>query len=211
MNLGLTILLVVFLGYISNWLNWRYLNYKTTQFLYYIGAFVHEASHAILCILTGAKVREFSFFTSTPHVTHTKSKIPLVGNFLISSAPIFGGLFFLYLINHFVLGNRFAISPFDNDWESTILEPLKLLAQMKFEWQSLVMILLLLNVGAMIGPSIQDIKNAWPMIILAFFVSSSFLINFCLIAISLILVNITIQIIFIIFIKIFKKTNQPAI
>ncbi len=211
MNLGLVIILVVLFGYISNWLNWRYLNFKITQYLYYIGAFVHEGSHAILCLLTGAKVREFKFFTSQPHVIHTKSKIPLVGSFLISSAPIFGGLFFLFLVNKFVLGDSFVIKPFTDNWKDTLLEPLKLVAQMDlFKWQSWVMILLLLNVGAMIGPSIQDIKNAWPIIILAFFVPSSFLINFCLIALSLILLNILIQIFLIIFLKIFVKVKGDS-
>ncbi|MEI7513499.1 MAG: M50 family metallopeptidase [bacterium] len=204
MNLGLVIILVVIFGYISNWINWRYLNFKITQYLYYIGAFVHESSHAILCLLTGAKISEFQVFSSQPHVTHTKSKIPFVGGFLISSAPIFGGLFFLYIINHFALNDRFSMNYFYNDWLSTLLQPIKLIAQMKFEWQSLIMILLLLNVGAMLGPSIQDIKNIWPMIILSFFVPSSFLINFCLIALSLILLNILIQICLILILNIFR-------
>jgi hypothetical protein len=208
MNLGLVIILIVVFGYMSNSINWRYLNFKVTQYLYYIGAFVHESSHAILCLLTGAKIYEFKVFSSQPHVTHTKSKIPLVGGFLISSAPIFGGLFFLYIINHFALNDRFSVSHFSDDWLSTLLEPIRLISQMKFEWQSLVMILLLLNVGAMIGPSMQDIKNIWPMIILSFFVPSSFLINFCLIALSLILLNIIIQLTLILILKIIEKVKN---
>ena len=206
MNLGLAIILVVIFGYISNWLNWRYLNYKITHLLYYIGAFVHESSHAILCILTGAKITEFKVISHQPHVTHTKSKIPFVGNFLISSAPIFGGLLFLFLVNKFILADIFTIKSFTNNWKDTLLEPFTLITQLNlFKWQSWIMILLLLNVGAMIGPSVQDMKNAWPIIILAFFVPSSFLINFCLLAFSLILLNILIQISLILILSIFIK------
>lgn len=208
MNLGIAITTLVLFGYISNWLNWKYLNYKITHLLYYLGAFVHEGSHAIFCILTGSKIIEFKFLSNSPQVIHTKSKIPLVGSFLISSAPIFGGLFFLFLINHLVLKDRFIVDSFTGDWKNTLLEPIKLISQMRFEWQSLLMFFVFLNIGAMMSPSIQDIKNAWPMIILAFFIPSSFMINLCLIAIELILANIAIQIMLIIFINIFKKLKQ---
>ena len=41
LSLGLVIVLIVVLGYASNWLNWQFLNYRLTHALYYIGAFVH--------------------------------------------------------------------------------------------------------------------------------------------------------------------------
>ena len=102
MNFGLAIVLVVTFGYLSNYLNWRFLNYKITHYLYYLGAIVHESSHAILCILTGAEISEFVVFSAQPHVTHSKSKIPVIGMFLLSSAPIYCGLFF-----HHDLDRRF--------------------------------------------------------------------------------------------------------
>ncbi len=196
MSFGLIIILVVSFGYISNWLNWRYLNYKFTHFMYYIGAFVHECSHAILCILTGARIQEFSVFSSQPHVLHSKSKLPLIGNFLISSAPIFGGLCFLYIINHVLLADHFSIATLTGQWSDLYIGPLDLLTQMKpWEWQMWVVVILFLNIGAMIGPSIQDIKNVWIIVILAFFIQSPILIQLGLIALSLILVNIVIQLI----------------
>lgn len=210
-NLGSVILLVVIFGYVSNFLNWRYLNYGVVRFLYYIGALVHEISHAILCVLTGAKIEEFTIFSDQPHVTHRKSRLPLLGELLISSAPIFGGLFFLFLVNHYLLGNHFAASlpQFSSwhDWRSIIASPLGLLMQINLlQWQSWVMILLFFNVGAMIGPSLQDLKNAWPMVAILFFVPLSWithpLIGIGFSALEMIALNIILQVFAIIFFKI---------
>ena len=206
MSLGFTIILVVIFGYISNWLNWHYLNYKVNHLLYYVGAFVHESSHAIMCFVTGAKIYEFKVFSSQPHVTHGYSKIPFLGKILISSAPIFGGVFFLFLINHYVLKDYFIITTISANWENILVEPLRILSQMNlFGWQSWVMIFMLFNSGAMIGPSTQDIKNIWPIVILLFFISSPLFTGISLIALSLITVNIVIQIAIILFLKIFSK------
>lgn len=206
MTLGPLILLIVIFGYISNWLNWRFLNYTLTRFLYYIGAVIHESSHAILCFLTGAKIYEFQVFSSQPHVTHGKPKLPLLGSVFISSAPIFGGLFFLFLINQYILKNQLILTPIiSTSWMNSLIEPFRLLIQLNpLEWQSWVIILLLINAGAMIGPSIQDIKNIWLMVIVLFFFSSPILNNLCFVALSLIIVNILIQIILIVFLELFK-------
>jgi len=208
MNLGLIIVLIVILGYISNWLNWRYLNYKITHVLYYIGAFVHESSHALFCLVTGAKIYEFKVFSSQPHVTHGKPKLPFIGNLLISSAPIFGGLFFLFFINHYVLGNYFALVT-SSGYVNILSDSLKLITQIRLStWQSWVMIILFLNAGAMIGPSARDIKNVWPILILLFFVQSYFLVNLGLIAMSIIFVNIVIQIVLILCLTIFTAIKN---
>lgn len=194
MSLGLIIVLIVIFGYTSNWLNWRYLNHRFTQYLYYVGAFVHESSHALLCMITGAKILEFKVFTSQPHVIHNKSKLPLIGEFLISSAPIVGGLFFLFLVNHFLLKDHFTLMTPGSNWKDVLIGPLDVLSQIHIlEWQTWVMVALFLNIGAMIGPSFQDIKNIWPILILAFFVRSPILEHLGLIALCLILVNILIQ------------------
>lgn len=55
-TIGIIIVAVSIFGYISNWLNWRFLNYKINHWLYYLGAFVHETSHAIVCLLIGAMI-----------------------------------------------------------------------------------------------------------------------------------------------------------
>ena len=195
MNLGLIILGISALGYISNWLNWRFLNYKVVHLLYYIGAFVHETSHALLCLLTGAKIIEYKVFVKHPHVSYAKSAIPILGNVLIAFAPIAGGLLFLYAINKFFLSAYFMIPQFSG-WQNIFGDAFRLLAQLNItHWQILLALLLFLNVGAMIGPSFQDLKNIWPILIVLFFAKSEFLGHLGLLAIILILTNIIIQLI----------------
>jgi len=204
MNLGILIILIALLGYISNWLNWRYLNYSVVRLLFYVGAFLHEISHIIFCRLTGATITGGNIFSRKPHVIHSKPKLPFIGQLLISLAPIIGGLLFLFLINKYYLVNYFEIPQF-SDWQSVLIAPLNLLSQINLlGWQSWLMILLFLNIGAMIGPSLQDLKNIWPIMIILLFIKCSPLLSLSLLVIILILTNIIIQIILILFIRIVK-------
>ncbi len=196
--------MIALLGYISNWLNWRYLNYSTVRLLFYVGAFLHELSHIIFCRLTGATITGGNIFSRKPQLIHSKPKLPFIGQLLISLAPIIGGLLFLFLINKYYLVNHFEIPQF-SDWQSVLIAPLNLLSQINlFNWQSWLMILLFLNIGAMIGPSLQDLKNIWPIMIILLFVESPLLISLSLLVIILILTNIIIQIILILVIRTVK-------
>ncbi len=65
------------------------------------GVLVHELSHYVMCKLTGAKVVELKLFEKQEvkghtvyggYVTHGPSKLPLLGDPLISFAPVFGCL-----------------------------------------------------------------------------------------------------------------------
>ena len=147
LSLGIVIVLIALFGALSNFLNWRYLNYGIVRLLYYIGAFVHELSHAVLCVLTGARIEEFAVFAEQPRVIHRKSKIPLLGELLIAAAPIAGGLLFLFLINHFLLGNYFippaVVSVYD--WRSVLGNLFAIVSEINLlQWQSWIMILLFL-------------------------------------------------------------------
>jgi hypothetical protein len=204
-SLGIIIVLITIAGSISNWLNWRYLNYGPVRLLYYVGAFVHELSHAILCVLTGAKIEEFTVFSNQPRVVHRQSKIPFVGELLISSAPIAGGLFFLFLVNRYLLGNYFILPIFSStqDWHTIFAVLLAVLSQINLlHWQSWVMILLSLNAGAMLGPSPRDLRNFWPMLVILFFVPSPLLAGVGFIALSLIAANIVFQIVAIVLVRV---------
>ena len=214
MNLGIVIILITAFGYLSNALNWRYLNYRVIRFLYYIGALVHETSHAALCVLTGAKIEEFTVFAEQPRVVHRKSKLPFVGELLISAAPIAGGLLFLFLVNHYVLGNYFTLPQVADwhSWKSILGAPLGFLSQINIlQWQSWVMIFLLFNAGAMLGPSTQDLKNVWPMLIILLFISYAPLVAFGLMALCLIMANIVLQLIVIILIFLLRRSRIAGI
>ena len=126
MNLGLLIILISLFGYISNWINWKFLNYPIIRLLYYFGAIIHESSHAILCLLTGAKITEFNIFSSQPHVNHYKSRLPFLGELLISTAPIIGGLLFLFLINKYYL-QSYLLVPQLNNWQNILYAPVYLI------------------------------------------------------------------------------------
>lgn len=197
LNLGVILIAITILGYVSNWLNWRFLNNHLTYCLYYVGAVVHETSHAVVALLMGAKIIEFKIFSRQPHVTYQNPKIPVLGNVLISFAPIVGELLFLFLLNKFLLAGHFIIPEFSS-WEHIFTDSAKLLAQINlWQWQTFALLLLFLNAGAMIGPSFQDLKNIWPVLILLLFVKSHFLLQLALLALVLILANIIIQIILI--------------
>ena len=194
MNLGILIIVVSILGYFSNWFNWRYLDFFWVRFLYRIGVIVHELFHALFCVLTFAEIKEISLFSKEPHVTYTKSKIPFLGNFLISVAPLFGGLGLIFLVNKFFLADYFTLPQIGNI-KSIFLGPFHILSQINlFEWQSWLTIFLLLNIGATIGPSFRDLKNIWPLLLVLLFVKWQSAGQLALLAIILILTNILLQI-----------------
>jgi len=119
---------------------------------------------------------------------------------LISLAPLFGGSAFLFLLNRFWLKDYFIISKI-SEWQEAIFLPFDLLSQINLlEWQSWVMIFIFLNVGAMIGPSLKDLKNFWPVLILFFFINSPALLGFAYLVLGLILTNLIIQLILVILI-----------
>ncbi len=204
-NLGILIISITVLGYFSNLLNGRFLNSCFVRWLYYVGAIIHELSHATLCVLTGAKIIDASIFSKSPHITHQKSKIPILGQALISLAPIAGGILFIILINHLLL-NDFVVFKTINNISEIPKYILEILNKLNFlKWQSLVFILLILNSGAMIGPSFQDLKNIWPLLIISFFIKSQFLSSILLGVISIIILNLLLQISMIIISFAFKK------
>ncbi len=208
MNFGVLIVLITILGYIANWINWRFLNYRLVRLLYFIGAFVHETSHAILCVLTGARILEFKIFSKQPRVVYSEPRLRIIGKPLISLAPIAGGLLFLFLINEYLIAGYFQI-PVVRDFKDILISPFALLHQLNLlHWQSWLMILLFLNVGAMIGPSIKDLKNIWPTLIIFFFIKSTMFNNLIFLVFGLILTNIFIQIVLVLFIWLYRMLSK---
>ncbi|HLG29730.1 MAG TPA: hypothetical protein VI387_05920 [Candidatus Brocadiales bacterium] len=55
------------------------------------GAITHELSHALLCLVTGATIKELSIARiENPGIKYEKPKVPVIGDFLIAFAPIAG-------------------------------------------------------------------------------------------------------------------------
>ncbi|MFZ2205039.1 MAG: M50 family metallopeptidase [Minisyncoccia bacterium] len=208
MTIGIIIIIISTLGYISNWLNWRFLNYKINYLLYYFGAFIHESSHALMCLLTGARISEYKVIVDQPRVSYSSSKLPILGNLLIAIAPIFGGLIVLFFVREYFFINIYHMPEFSN-WKLLLTDSLNFLKQINIlNWKNLVTIFLFLNIGAMIGPSWQDLKNVWFLIIILIFIPWPFFTHLGLLAISLILINIIFQIVLIIIISILKFLHK---
>jgi hypothetical protein len=54
------------------------------------GVVLHEAAHVAGCVLCGAKIKKIVLFSkSGGSVTYAKPKIPIFGNVIISTAPLF--------------------------------------------------------------------------------------------------------------------------
>lgn len=63
--------------------------------LYYLisapGVIVHECTHIAGCLITGAKIKKVVFFSEQGgSVAYQSPKVPLIGNVIIGTAPLFG-------------------------------------------------------------------------------------------------------------------------
>ncbi len=208
LNLGILTICISGLGYFSHWLNSRYFRSPLMTGLYYLGAVIHELSHALMCLATGARIQKISFFSRQPKVVHEPSRLPLVGQILISLAPIGGGLLTLWLMNHYLLDDYIQIISLVNSnnfitWLDNFWQQLNIT-----HWQTWLIILLSLNMGAMIGPSKKDLSHIWPALVLFFFITWPPAINLALLAIGLIVINLIVQLVWRLEQIVFKKITS---
>lgn len=120
---------------------------RRKRFLFYAflypGVILHETGHLVGCKISGAKVRLVKFVSSTGgEVVHENSKIPVVGNFIISVFPLIFGIALIYFITLFLRSNL-------TDLPQITIWVLKILGYY-----------LLIATLLMMFPSFQDIKNA---------------------------------------------------
>lgn len=135
------------------------------------GVIVHECSHILGCLITGAKVKKVVFFSQEGgSVTHTPSKIPCLGDVVISTAP----LFFIPLV---LAGCTWVFSqylgcvfpPLPQGVDSTdalfglctgIIGMFTMNLVVRFNPWFLLFLYLTLTLVLSLAPSTQDIKNA---------------------------------------------------
>jgi len=123
------------------------LQLRRKRFLFYAllypGVILHELGHLVGCKLSGAKVCSVKFVSSQGgEVVHENSKIPVVGNFIISVFPLAFGIILIYFIVLLVKSNFPDLSGMAS-WTVKILG-----------YYLIIAILLTMF------PSFQDIKNA---------------------------------------------------
>lgn len=125
------------------------------------GVIVHELSHALFCVLTGAKITKISLFDKEGgSVEHEKAKVPVVGQILISLAPILVGLAVLAYISK-KIGLEPSIIDLDKVSMAQIFGQLKALVGHLNppNYQRIVLVYFLLSVIVTMSPSIQDLRN----------------------------------------------------
>jgi len=88
----LTLVTIIILSLLIDFFMARSVFGRSYRYFVAPGIIVHELSHALMCLLTGAKIHNISLFDKEGgSVEHVKSKIPVIGPILISMAPIFIG------------------------------------------------------------------------------------------------------------------------
>jgi hypothetical protein len=135
------------------------------------GVIVHECSHILGCFITGAKIKKVVFFSEEGgSVTYTTSKIPYIGDVVISTAPlvcipvVLAGLTWIFSQ---YLGCVFPPTPVSvNSMDSllglviaiTILFTQNL--AVRFNPWFIVYLYLTVTLVLSLAPSVQDMKNA---------------------------------------------------
>jgi hypothetical protein len=160
---------------ISTMLDHLWAQVSPLRIFYYLirapGVIVHECSHILGCLVTGAAITNVVFFSKEGgSVTYTRPKIPVLGDVIISSAPLFciplvlAGL--TWCFSQF-LGCTFPAFPVSIDSANTLhdlgtsiiaLFTLNLVAA--FHPWFLVYLYFTLSLVLSVAPSAQDIRNA---------------------------------------------------
>ncbi|MDP3093813.1 MAG: M50 family metallopeptidase [bacterium] len=122
------------------------------------GVIVHEFSHALACLVAGAKIREINLFSSSGgYVAHEEPKLPILGEILVSLAPVFGGLAaVLALSSLFQFPLPVASAGF-----------LKWFVLNWLNWKFWLFAYLNISIIICLVPSFQDLKNASLALLLA--------------------------------------------
>lgn len=141
--------------------------------LMFPGTLAHELSHAVVALLMGSRITDFSVIPhgdTLGYVEYTPPKIPLIGNTAISIAPLIGCPAILLLISstfgvHFVFpagsldinaGIRFLI---ENTFSFIIgLDYLN--------WKTYALLYFIITLGAGAAPSKTDILHLFPGLII---------------------------------------------
>ncbi len=134
---------------------------------------VHESSHAVVALLMGACITDFSVMPSgntLGHIEHTAPKIPFIGNAAISIAPLIGCPAILLLVSSFS-GVHFDPPPGSSDilmGTRFLLEgTLSFITGLDYyTWKTYVFLYLALTLGAGAAPSKTDIISMLPGLII---------------------------------------------
>ena len=119
------------------------------------GVIVHESSHALACLITGAKIVKISFFSKDGgFVKHHKPIVPIVGPILISIAPLIVSIVLFYFLA------RFLQLESSLNLNSSFTNLKSLFKTIDFtSWLNLLIIYVILSIAVTMTPSKQDLVN----------------------------------------------------
>lgn len=125
------------------------------------GVILHELSHALGCLVTGAKITHISFFDRKGgSVEHQKPFIPLVGQVIISLAPLVGGVAIIFLVSKYIGVKEVSLAGMNLSYLSvkeTVFNVLRGVSlSSRLDW---LIIYLALSMAVTMNPSFQDLKN----------------------------------------------------
>jgi len=87
----------------------KYLKSKVLKTFLFPGTVVHDLSHALLCLVTGTTIKDLNIFKQEDGgLQYDKPKVPILFDFFIATAPIFGCASAIVLIS-LVLGNPIRV------------------------------------------------------------------------------------------------------
>ncbi|MFA6391272.1 MAG: hypothetical protein WCW66_00780 [Patescibacteria group bacterium] len=138
-----------------------------------LGIVIHELSHAVACVLVGAKIMKISFFApSGGEVEHGPPRIPIIGKPIIGLAPLIGcslslwGLFVLFGYHNSLPVIDFS-AEFLQNVNTLFQSALEFFKQYSNNWMFWLFLYLATGISASIAPSTVDIRNAiWGILFL---------------------------------------------
>lgn len=168
-TLGIWILIIFLLGLSLDFVLRRIFIGGSYRIFVAPGVIIHELSHAFVCLLVGAKVKEISFFHKNGgYVKHEKSKVPIIGPVLITLAPLVVGIVLVFLLSKFIVGSPREILElsFSQNNLNRIYNSITHINI--FNAKSLIMLYLIGSISVTMAPSLRDFANAFLGLILVF-------------------------------------------
>lgn len=147
-------------SYLINWLLIRGLLRHYYRLFVAPGVIVHELSHALGCLVTGAQITEINFWkASGGHVKYRHPDTPLFhlfGNPIIALAPIWGTFLIVALTTYFLAPNLIRLNQY-YDWTipANYWQVLDLA-----DWRSWLYLYLVTSLMATMAPSKTDMSYA---------------------------------------------------
>jgi hypothetical protein len=131
---------------------------KTFRIFVAPGIVVHELSHILGAKLSGSKIMDYRFFDPRGgYVKFTQPKIPIIGNSLVSFAPLFFGSVVILLLGLLL---KIQITSFTNP--PNLSEFINIFKNVRiFNFGDIILLYFIMSIAAALAPSKQDFAIAW--------------------------------------------------